>query len=1575
MSLAGRDLSGVVLRKVDLSGRDLRETSFEDAVLNAVNFDKCELGGTNFSGAEIDGSSFVSAQLVGANLESVRGEEVDFSGANLVRCSLKQSELGHVKLDGACLDGAVLVESRWVQVHAPGLSAVGIRGQGWVLDQAELSGANLERAELENAVFQGVSAPSANFSGVNFRKARLVQCVWTGADLSEIQAQEALVKGVAVDSPEARQFQRAGAKVGGLLAQWSAERQARKAARSRGEAVRLISPWTVWGLGLPAVVLVGKSAGGKPAAAFLLLIGVGSAGLQYWSQRGMRAKRSRDLERIGPGVDLRGGQLNGAKLAGRDLQGIDLRNAFLQGADLTGANLMGAKLDGARLNRCRLTDANLKGVSARGAHFDDVRGGGLCLESIDATDSSWVGADLRGALLAESCFLRADLSAARMCDVDFLDCDLREANLEQCDLAGAQLGQAKVDGLEAEGALGLTGAELALLEERGARVNALSLNWSKWLSAGDGRARRLSRLASLLVVFSIGGFLVSQYLGSGNLSDEELEGRALEDASRGDLDAALERYALLSSRSEKASEKMVFLFEMASLLSEAKRHDEAVSKLEEAGQFAEEVADQAEVAIRLAEARGAAGDLEAEISGYEALVKREDIPPDLTARALVSLSEVTARMGFPDRALALHQEVLQRFGNNPSVVLRVNQALAELLAARGQYGEALAALERISAFPLSDPQRAELLVKKAGLFEEQGLQTESLEIYKKLKKRYPEYRDLDGQVLLSMARLTARQGQSAEAKSLLLELIARGAKPAVLVRSQLLLGQISETEGDLPSAIAAYRKVLLQDGLDRDAKEAAQMALANALLASGDGEAESHLAELVEGGEPELASQALLGQAHSALELGDTDAARGVAERVLAEFQAIAGAESAAKSLLAQILVAEGRYPDAVRAYRGLLESAERSDERVVLQAAIADALLQGGRVKEAQKSFESMLRTDGDHPEAGPLARIGLARVAETLGDHEKARRLYRQVAENTADPALRSAGLEYLALAYLDAGQDREAMQAYRQFVEALPDGHDAGFTARLAMAGILMRRGDNAQAQMHYEALMKAANTPQRSAEVEFALGELREQAGDLPGALAAYASIRTRGTLPVSRRIEAGLGLARVQLALGDADEALRLANETDTLVQAGAMKVSLLQLRIQALQSLGRGGEAAVLSDQLLQVAGDDEDAVMVAQLELARNKADIGDFSGAIALYSTLGARVTDRPTQAAMQISVAQVHAQSGDLASARKAYLSVLDGFGNLVDTRFECQMGLAHLDRLEGRPEEALARYIALNVGDVGSDLWRLEQMAQTYWETDNEEAAYTAFESIQEKYPEQPAALSAAKTGLARIAQAQGELELARGLFNQVAELSPDPSRREWAQLSASGILSEQGRYDDAFFAFRSLSASTSDPEVAVQAKLGMAAVLQEKGRFEQALTLLESAEIQGLGPAWAASVTQALVSSELALGQFAGAKARWNALLVDWSAHDEAKSQAHLGLAEIALQQGETQNALALYESVASESEDRFFQAQAQIGVGRVLVAVGKPKKAADGLEAMVEAYPDQPEMITLAQSVLDGMAN
>ena len=261
----------------------------------------------------------------------------------------------------------------------------------------------------------------------------------------------------------------------------------------------------------------------------------------------------------------------------------------------------------------------------------------------------------------------------------------------------------------------------------------------------------------------------------------------------------------------------------------------------------------------------------------------------------------------------------------------------------------------------------------------------------------------------------------------------------------------------------------------------------------------------------------------------------------------------------------------------------------------------------------------------------------------------------------------------------------------------------------------------------------------------------------------------------------------------------------------------------------------------------------------------------------------------------------------------------------------------------------------------------------WEQDNAAAARSTYEEIQERFPDHPAALTAAKNGLANVARADGDLELARGLFAQVAQLASDVSQRDWAKLNAASILSEQGRDDDAFFALREIASSSTDPEVVLQSKMGMAAVYQEKGNFEKALALLNDASTDGLGPAWAASVVQAQVASELGLGRTAEARERWNRLLSTFGTHDEAKAQATLGLADIALQEGKAQEAIRLFQEVADSGADRFFQAQAGVGWGQGLRAAGESSQAADQFESVIRDFEDHPEFTEMAKAALSGL--
>ena len=113
-----------------------------------------------------------------------------------------------------------------------------------------------------------------------------------------------------------------------------------------------------------------------------------------------------------------------------DLRGADLRGVDLRGADLRGRNLSGAILgpsaaewnkgldedyvvSAANLKGANLSKANLKGVKAMNATFDDCDLRGANLEGADLQHATFRRADLRGANL---------MGATLFCD--FIDAQL-----------------------------------------------------------------------------------------------------------------------------------------------------------------------------------------------------------------------------------------------------------------------------------------------------------------------------------------------------------------------------------------------------------------------------------------------------------------------------------------------------------------------------------------------------------------------------------------------------------------------------------------------------------------------------------------------------------------------------------------------------------------------------------------------------------------------------------------------------------------------------------------------------------------------------------------------------------------------------------------------------------------------------------------------------------------------------------------------------------------------------------------------------------------------------------------------
>jgi len=1610
--LLGADLSGCVLRGLDLRDRDLSGSRLIDCILADADLSDAVLDGADLSDTEIDGARFERASLRGARLCRARGDRSRFDhavldgadltgavlvapvfeGASLERVTGRDLRIEQLAGAGACLDGAAL---RDVVVDGGTLAGGSLRGAdlaGASLVQLDLTGSSLSDARLGRARLDRCVLERTVMEGTQLPKAVLRACSFEGVVLSEIDASGATVRDPSALSPDAEALlQAGGARLGlGVVARlklaWAARQEAAEQERQRkereseiarqrseaeaderrraDEALRVAEEEPA---AVPALRTepdteeedVATTASSADPESRSVSRSVGGALAR------LRTRRERiDADLVVAGASLRGADLRGIKLRGRDLTGIDLREARLEGANLTGANLHGARLAGARLDRARLKEADLGLAIADGARFEDAILAGACLEGLRAHDASFIGAVLSGARFGGADLARSDFSAGQLADVDLADADLSGTLWEQADLAGAQLDQAVVADAEIGGALGLSSTELDALRARGAFAPGLGLGrFGENLGASV-----VARGAAALFALALGSYLVTQYLDSSSLSEEDLEDLAAQEASAGELDQAVARYADLIERTELPADRALYRFDLATLYSGAGLHDAAIESLREATAEVSGDADLGpEARLRLAKAFGAASRHDEAVAALEALLSEgEGLPAGVVARASVALSDEYARMGFPDKALAMQRDLLDRYPHNPGMVLAIHISRSEILEGRGEYEAARAALDTVREFPLDDEQQARLMEAEARLFDHMGDTPQSLAIYRELLTRYPSHPDVAGDIVMRVASLEARGGSRQEARRLIQRLLEQEASPRNRANGRLLRAQLDEDEDLLEAAREGYQGVIQGHADDREALEAARAGLLRVLIRldpQGD-----ELRALADQQDPGLAAQLLLGRADAAAERGEREEARSLYQQVLDDFTEAPGAVSTAHTRLADLYVEEGRFGEAVNAYRALLDAPLDEDGRVFIEARIADALRQAGRLEDAATAYRSLMTGAQAGSEAMSLARLGLAQVAQARGDVERARLELSRVVDETVDPTLQATALEALASSYLEAGQEEEALAGWRRYLSALPPGHEAILPTRLEIARILQGRGEIQRARALYQELLVDAEASGRDKQVRLALAELQEASGDHAGALASWRRLM-EAELSEQDRTDVVLGLGRALLATGDAAGAQALGESWASRMSAPAAQAALLDLRVQALRALGDNAQAEVLAARLLEVAADDGDAAFSAKLQMAIGRLNEGDAAGAVRLYEELLAQVQDRPTQAALRGDIAQAWAAGGDPDAARAAWAALSRDYGDLAEARFRVGMGLAELDRRSGQPEAAASRYRELVAPDPGSDTWRQEQLAQTLLEAGQDAEAEALFKALVASGSLQ--AQLAGTAGLAGLLRARDELTAARALYLQVAQDATDPGQRAWATLQATQVLVDEGRLDDAFFGFRDL-AEAGDPEIVLQAKLGMANVYLDKGKPDSALERLEALDGAAMGPAWDTEVVMARIAAYEATDAMSDAAAAAEGLLARWPVDDDVQSRGRIRLAELHVRLSRPDDALSLLDAVLGDTGDRFYQALALLTKAQALRSAGREGDARGVYQSVVADYHDQGELVGVAEDALSG---
>ena len=166
------------------------------------------------------------------------------------------------------------------------------------------------------------------------------------------------------------------------------------------------------------------------------------------------------------------------------------------------------------------------------------------------------------------------------------------------------------------------------------------------------------------------------------------------------------------------------------------------------------------------------------------------------------------------------------------------------------------------------------------------------------------------------------------------------------------------------------------------------------------------------------------------------------------------------------------------------------------------------------------------------------------------------------------------------------------------------------------------------------------------------------------------------------------------------------------------------------------------------------------------------------------------------------------------------------------------------------------------------------------------------------------------------------------FEQARELATEDWQEGWAALGLAAALAGAEQGEAAMTLLDDLRRHV-DPEVRMEASLRRSQYASDNEEWSIALRVLEPKEAIKLGPGWDASSTQARTRALYGAGDATGAEAAWRALARRWPDEEEALLPSWLGLAQLALENGDSAEAHRWARKAYKEARDPGYRSQAQ----------------------------------------------
>ena len=468
--------------------------------------------------------------------------------------------------------------------------------------------------------------------------------------------------------------------------------------------------------------------------------------------------------------------------------------------------------------------------------------------------------------------------------------------------------------------------------------------------------------------------------------------------------------------------------------------------------------------------------------------------------------------------------------------------------------------------------------------------------------------------------------------------VARASRPELRRMAGFRLGFVEFADADVKvrSRGVAHIRALVREFPDAPESRTAQLALADALLASGDEAAAAEEYRIFLEAYPDAGVSGdvhvLEGRAWALLRLGRRTEAVGTFARA-AQIAADPADRDRCLYKQADALVADARYADAAALYGKI--AAEGRELAARARFAQADALERAGQHEAAIGAFAEL--AEGKGAQAAEAA-LRLASREVALGHPGEAIAVCTRLLERTdvTDPALRGRALLGRGRAHYRASSWKRAAEDFKAAAALLPERRDE---TRFLMALCAYGEGREGEAKAEVVQLLAEAKDKVLRSDLEFWLARYDARHGNWLSAETGFVEYAQACSNSPLRQADAFVRAARAASARSEFARAVELVSSALKAAPHAPFIADALIVQGEALLTLARYEDALLVLDRALAAAPGAASARRAGELKAdalaAMGAGDSARYEEALAAYRALEANRGDGVVSPSDQIVI----------------------------------------------------------------------------------------------------------------------------------------------------------------------------------------------------------------------------------------------------------------------------------------------------------------------------------------------------